>query len=502
MKVGAPLGRTALHPVATNLERLSMTTSIRTRRRAPVRQRNLDLQSAVSPEAIVARIPNDPNDGLALTIEYRAPGDLTPPPRQLRKISKRQDATIRAGIRSFGNLNPILIDGEGQVICGEARWRAAIDLSLEQVPTVTVTHLNEAQLRLFRIAEERVVELSEWDDEAMRAEFKELSELDLSLDVNLELSGFSTSEIDQLTIEPVEKAPSSERHPSHAPVTQRSDLWQLGDHKLYCGDGLEEESYAILMGDERAQMAFADAPYNLPMATISGQDREEFAQASGEMSSGEFTTFLRSAFMLMARFSEDGAIHFQCMDWRHCREMLDAGEAAYNALKNLIIWDKQTGGQGSFYRSQHEMIWAWKVGTASHINNFGLGKTGRYRTNVWSCPGQNSFHRFRGEELASHPTVKPEALVADALRDCSHRGGIVLDGFGGSGSTLLAAEHTGRRARLIEIEPRYCDVTIERWQAKTSCEAVHVESGKTWREMAAMRGVDLSVCETSEGEAS
>lgn len=467
-----------------------------------MRQRNLDLQSAVSPEAISARVPNDPNDGLALEITYRAPGDLTPPSRRLRKLSKRQDAAIRSAISNFGNVNPILIDAQDRIVCGEARWRAAIDLGLEAVPTIVVSHLNEAQLRLYRIAEERVVELSEWDEEALKLEFTELAELDLSFNLNLELSGFAMSEIDQLMIGPIENSSTSTRPPSHAPVTRRGDLWQLGEHRVYCGDALEEQSYQVLMGDERAQLVFCDPPFNQPMRNISGRDWEEFEMASGEMSREEFTTFLRTAFLLMASFSQDGAIHFQCMDYRHMREMLDAGEAAYRELKNLIIWDKQSGGQGSFYRNQFEMIWAWKVGTASHINNFGLGETGRYRTNIWSCPGQNSFHRDRDEELAMHVTVKPLVLVADALRDCSHRGGIVLDAFGGSGSTLLAAEHTGRRARLIEIEPRYCDVTIERWQAKTSSEALHVDTGMAWREMAATRGVDLAAGEPSDGEAS
>lgn len=473
----------------------------RVRRRTRVRQRSLDLQSSASPDAVAARIPNDPNDGLGLEIVYRASGDLTPPERRLRKVSKRQDAAIRAGIANFGMLNPILINGGGQIICGEARWRAAIDLGLEQVPTITATHLSEAQLRLYRVAEERVVELSEWDEGALRLEFQELAELDLSFDLNLELSGFATSEIDDLLIESAEASPAPAKRATHPAVTKPGDMWQLGEHRLYCGDALAEESYAILMGENRAQIAFVDAPYNLPMATISGQVREEFAQASGEMSAEEFTVFLRTAFMLMARFSEDGAIHFQCMDWRHCREMLDAGEAVYSALKNLIIWDKGTGGQGSFYRSQHELIFAWKVGEATHINNFGLGETGRYRTNSWRYPGNNSFHGSRDDELAAHPTVKPVAMIADALRDCSHRGGILLDAFGGSGSTLLAAEHTGRRARLIEIEPIYCDVTIERWQSKTDRDAVHVETGMTWREMAADRGIDLAAGEACEGEA-
>ena len=218
------------------------------------------------------------------------------------------------------------------------------------------------------------------------------------------------------------------------------------------------------MGEERAQIVFCDPPYNQPMRNISGRERSEFAMAFGEMDSAQYTSFLTSAFTLMAQYSLDGAIHYLCIDWHHQREMLDAGEAVYPQQRNLVVWNKLSGGQGRFYRSQHELIYVWQVGNATPINNFGLGETGRDRTNVWDCKGNNTFHSGRDEELAAHPTVKPMALVADALRDCSHRGGIVLDAFGGSGSTLIAAEHTGRRARLIEIDPTYCDVTIERWQ--------------------------------------
>jgi hypothetical protein len=246
---------------------------------------------------------------------------------------------------------------------------------------------------------------------------------------------------------------------------------------------------------------FCDPPYNQPMRNISGQAREDFAMAAGEMDSAQYTSFLMSAFTLMAQYSLDGAIHYLCIDWHHQREMLDAGEAVYPQQRNLVVWNKLSGGQGRFYRSQHELIYVWQVGNATPINNFGLGETGRYRTNVWDCKGNNTFHASRDEELALHPTVKPVALIADALRDCSHRGGIVLDAFGGSGSTLMAAEHTGRRARLIEIDPTYCDATIERWQAKTGQEAVHVESGKSWSELASERGGDPCVPgDTDEGE--
>lgn len=368
-----------------------------------------------------------------------------------------------------------------------------MDLGLVEVPTITISHLSDEQMRLYAIAEERLGELGEWDEDALRLEFAELSEFDLNLDLHLELSGFTMSEIDDLLIEPDEPGDTLPGLPSRPPVCVPGDIWQLGEHKLLCGDALQEQSYIALMGEERAQIVFCDPPYNQPMRNISGRDREEFAMASGEMSAEEFSAFLRTSFDLMARYSADGAIHYQCMDWQHQREMLDAGEQVYSRLRNLVVWNKRSGGQNSFYRSQHELIYVWQVGEGPPINNFGLGETGRYRTNVWDYVGNNSFHASRDDELAAHPTVKPVALIADALRDCSQRGGIVLDAFGGSGSTLMAAEHTGRRARLIEIDPGYCDTTIERWQAKTDQEAVHEESGKSWREIAEDRGVALSV---------
>jgi DNA modification methylase len=468
--------------------------------RARTRRRIVDLQNTSSLQSAAPSLPNDPNDGLALQVEYRPLSKLTPPPRRLRKANKRQDAAIRAIIANFGNLDPILIAPGGRIICGYARYRAAVDLGLAEVPTITVSHLSEEQLRLYAIAEEKLGELGEWDQDALRLEFTELSELDLSLDLNLELTGFTMSEIDDVLVEKDVPGDTLPGFPSHAPVCVPGDTFQLGEHRLYCGDALQEQSYITLMGDERAQIVFCDPPYNQPMRNISGRNREEFAMASGEMNGEEFTSFLRTSFMLMARFSEDGAIHYQCMDWAHAREMLDAGEAVYSRLRNQVVWNKGTGGQGCFYRSQHEFIYVWQVGEGPPINNFGLGETGRYRTNVWDYQGNNSFHSSRDDELASHPTVKPVALIADALRDCSHRGGIVLDAFGGSGSTLIAAEHTGRRARLIEIDPGYCDTTIERWQAKTGQEAVHLESGKTWSEIAVERGVDLCVPGDSDRE--
>jgi len=442
--------------------------------------------------------PNGLDNRLELAICYVDPDSLKPPARLLRKNGSRQSNAIAASIRAFGFLNPILVDDKSQVVCGHARWLAAKDLGLNEVPVICAAHLSPEQLRLYALAENRCGELGEWDRSALKMEFAELAPLTFDCNFNLELSGFTTAEIDLALADDPDGAEGEPADlaldPMATPVSRHGDLWRLGQHRLLCGNALAEESYAALMGEGRAQMIFCDAPYNLPARTISRAGKGgpgDFAMASGEMTRAEFTAFLGKAFKLMARFSIDGSIHFQCMDWKHQREMLDAGYEAYTELKNLVVWDKGTGGQGACYRSQHELIYVWKNGTSRHINNFGLGETGRYRTNVWAYRGNNSFHRDRLKQLATHATVKPLALVADAIRDCSHRGAVILDAFGGSGTTLLAAEHTGRQARLIELEPRFCDATVRAWQERTGREAILDATGQTWADVAAIRGVDV-----------
>jgi len=259
------------------------------------------------------------------------------------------------------------------------------------------------------------------------------------------------------------------------------DLWQLGKHRLICGSALERATLELLMDDDLAAMVFTDPPYNVPIDGHVGNSgkikHREFVMASGEMSVGEFTEFLKSAFKNMASFSVEGSIHYVCMDWRHMAEMLAAGQVVYSELKNLIVWVKDNGGMGSFYRSRHELVFVFKKGTARHQNNFGLGEHGRYRTNVWEYRGINSLHAQRGEELAMHPTVKPVEMIADAILDVSGRGEIVLDPFGGSGSTLMAAEQTGRCAYLIELDPLYCDTILARWEAATKGQAEQLLCG-------------------------
>jgi DNA modification methylase len=220
------------------------------------------------------------------------------------------------------------------------------------------------------------------------------------------------------------------------------------------------------MQGEAARLVFSDPPYNVKIdGHVGGSGKikhREFAMASGEMNDAEFTAFLTTAFQNLADVSMDGSIHYLCMDWRHMNEMLTAGQGGHDKLKNPIVWVKDNGGMGTFYRSRRELIFAFKKGYASHVNTFELGQHGRYRTNVWQYRGVNTMRAGRKEELKLHPTVKPVQMIADAIRDVSGRGEIVLDVFGGSGSTLIAAERTGRRGYLVELDPTYCDRILTR----------------------------------------
>jgi DNA modification methylase len=266
-----------------------------------------------------------------------------------------------------------------------------------------------------------------------------------------------------------------------APVARAGDLWILGDHRLLCGNALDADSYDQLLGTDKADMMFADPPYNVPIAGhVSGLGatrHADFAMASGELSPAEFEGFLKTALGHAANRSVDGAIHYVCIDWRHQRELLAAGDQVYSELKALCVWNKSNAGMGSLYRSKHELIFVFKVGKGAHVNNIALGRYGRHRSNVWDYVGQNAMNGTGKGKLGLHPTVKPVAMIADAMRDCSNRGGLILDPFGGAGTTLIAAERTGRRARVIELDPLYVDVSIERWQHFTGGTAINADSG-------------------------
>lgn len=207
------------------------------------------------------------------------------------------------------------------------------------------------------------------------------------------------------------------------------------------------------------------------------------------MGQAQFQTFLDATLGPAAAMVRDGAIAFVCMDWRHIGELLAAGQVVFDELKNICVWAKTNGGMGSLYRSQHELVFVFKRGRAPHRNNVELGRHGRNRTDVWTYAGANAFGTAREAELAIHPTVKPVALIEDAIKDVSSRGDLVLDPFGGSGSTLIAAERCGRVARLIEIDPLYCDTIIQRFEAYTGKQALHEASGNSYEALREVRSM-------------
>ncbi len=428
----------------------------------------------------------------SLTVEHVSVEALKPHLRNARTHSKEQIRQIARSIETFGWTNPVLMDAEGNVIAGHGRVEAAKVMGLKEVPAIRIDHMSEAQKRAYVIADNRLAEKAGWNRELLALELKDLIEIE-GLDLDVMSMGFEMAEIDVLIgdlntgagEEESEDIPVPEA--GVPPVSQLGDLWALGPHRLLCGDARNPTHLEKLMDGAKAEMVFTDPPYNVPISGhVSGlgsRTHEEFAMAVGEMSEAEFTGFLTEVLSNMAAVSNQGAIHFVCMDWRHLYELLSAGREAYDRLCNLCVWTKTNGGMGSLYRSQHELVAVFRHGDVPHINNVELGRHGRYRTNVWPYAGMNSFGAERDEALAAHPTVKPVALVEDAILDCSRRGGIVLDGFSGSGTTLIAADRAGRRGYGLELEPCYVDVTLRRFRNATGTDPVHVASGLTFSQL-------------------
>jgi len=414
---------------------------------------------------------------------------LRPPPRNARTHSKSQIRQISRSIREFGATNPIVADPTGEIIAGHGRWLAAQQIGLQSFPVMWVFGLTAHQKSALRLADNKIAENAGWNMEILAAELENLTAVSFDATV----TGFSAPEID-LIIEGAAHGSSDPRADvvvqieGAAPaVSQPGDMWECGKHRILCGDACEAASYDVLLGGELAQMVFTDPPYNVRIAGHAGGlgaiQHREFAMASGEMSSDEYSAFLGRFLRLAAAHSANGSIHFVCMDWRHTPEILHAANAANLTWKNLCVWKKAAIGMGTFYRSQHELVFVLKNGDAPHINNFELGQHGRTRTNVWEYSAAAAPDINRTEALAIHPTVKPAALVADAIKDCSTRGAVVLDPFGGSGTTLIAAEMTGRRARLVELDPYYVDSAVRRWERYSRTEAHHVTSHRTFSQM-------------------
>jgi DNA modification methylase len=424
-------------------------------------------------------------------IEYRSPRSLKPHPNNVRNHSGEQLRRLAKSIKEFGFTNPALIDENDLILAGHARILAAKTLGLSKIPVIVLHGLSEDLKRAYVLADNKIAEMAGYDLPALAVELQNLSELFAKGGLDLSLTGFDPAEIDALLVDLAD--------PEHEPddelpaittkaVSKPGDLWLLGErHRLLCDDS-RRANYDRLMATTRAAMVCTDPPYNVSIPKTVGRGRAKhrnFAMASGEMSPAEFTDFLVATLSPAAKYSLNGALHYVCMDWRHYGELLKAGEQIYDELVNVVVWCKTNGGQGSFYRSQHEEIFVFRAGSASHLNNVKLGRHGRNRSNVWTYAGSNSFRSGRSADLAAHPTVKPVALVADAMRDCTRRDDIVLDPFMGVGTTILAAERVGRCGYGIEIDPIYVDAAIRRWQRTTGADAILEGTRRTFDKIAA-----------------
>jgi DNA modification methylase len=435
-----------------------------------------------------------------MKIEVMPVNELRPYPNNARTHSKKQIRQIANSIKTFGFCNPVLIDDAKQIIAGHGRVEAAKLLGIDAVSTCRLSHLSEAEKRAYILADNKLAEKAGWDKELLAIELQGL----IDLDVEIELTGFEMPEID-LILEDAREANGASsgpeddvpQYPSGPVVSQAEDLWLLGNHRLLCADARDPTAYESLLEGAKAEFVLTDPPYNVVIdGNVCGLGRirhRDFAMGCGEMNEAEFIAFLETVFERLAENTVDGSIHQICMDWRHMWEMLAAGRKVYGELKNLCVWNKGNAGMGSFYRSKHELVFVWKSGAAAHTNNFELGQHGRNRTNVWDYAGISSLRAGRLEELAMHPTVKPVALVADAIKDCSRRGALVLDAFCGSGTILVAAERTGRKARALELDPAYVDVGVRRWQTYTGKAAVLAASGETFETIEEQRAAKPAV---------
>jgi DNA modification methylase len=432
------------------------------------------------------------------TIVCQAIAKLRSNLQNARKHSRHQVRQIAESIKAFGFTNPVLVDAGNQIVAGHGRVEAAKLLGMEEVPTIRLDRLTREQIRAYVIADNKLALNAGWDTEILAIELENLLKLD-GADFDVRITGFEIPEIDLILLEAKAASTAEEAVPEpeldHEPIAELGDLWLLGKHRLICGNSLHQATYGSLLGSRRAAMVFTDPPYNVRIdghATGNGAIRHrEFAMASGELTAAEFTAFLDRSLSMLSQFSTNGSVHFFCMDWRHIGELLAAGKNNYDELLNICIWVKNQGGMGSFYRSQHELVLVFRKGKGPHRNNIFLGKFGRNRTNVWQYPGIQTLSKQseEGNLLALHPTVKPVAMVADAILDCTARGDIVLDAFLGSGTTLMAAERVSRICYAIEIDPLYVDVAIRRWQKYTGEAAIHSTTTKQFSEITSEREV-------------
>ena len=427
------------------------------------------------------------NKSQPLSIIYVPIEKLKLNPENPRIHNKKQLRQIARSIKAFGFNVPILVDEKGQVVGGHGRVGAAKLLGISELPTIRLDHLTQTQVTAFAIADNRLTENARWNDKILAEQLKLLSETDLNFTVDV--TGFEMGEVDVLieslapvcegADDPADAIPETE---TARPVTKPGDLWLLGRHRVYCGNSLSESSFLALMQNSRSQVVITDPPYNQAVNSIRPN---EFKMAAGETGGSDFVDFLSQVFGLLTSHSISGSLHYIFMDWRHMREILAAGNHAYAELMDVCIWVGNEGNTRSLYRSQHKLVFVFKSGQDKHRDNARPSQFRRHRTNVWNCSDVNSSSRTMegGNLLELHPTVKPVSLVADAIMDCTSRHDVILDPFLGTGTTVIAAERTGRVCYGIELDPQYVDTIVRRWQAFTGLVATHAVSGRSFADL-------------------
>ncbi len=412
-------------------------------------------------------------NNLKISVNYSPLKDLTIKHKNVKKYTAQEIAITAKVLKRFGLILPVLVDKKKQISFGEHLFMAAEKLGMSEVPTIEITHLSENEIQMFALAMNKILMMGELQIEELKIDIKKWL-FDTTLEITPDELGFSSIEMDNLLFTfDVESSDSEIQELKNlskvARVVQKGDLIQLGQHRLYCADALQAENYQTLLGEETADIVITDPPYNVKIGgnVTKRKNHKEFVQASGEMTSAEFTEFLNKSAKNLAAYSKKGSVQYIFMDWKHISEIKDACKDVYHKLLNICVWNKKQGGMGSFYRSQHEFCFVYQNGPGAYKNNINLGKNGRNRSNVWNYQGMNISNKQSKKLGNLHPTVKPLAMLVDILLDASDYGDIVLDCFGGSGSTLMAAQQCGRRARIIEISPEYCDVIIYRWEELT-----------------------------------
>ena len=464
---------------------------------------------ARKPKAHDTKPPSKSRSFLA-KVALRSTEEIHSNPRNVRTHSKKQIRQIARSIEEFDFLNPILVDERGVVLAGHGRLEAARLLDLAEVQVIEIAHLSDAEKRAYVLADNKLAENAGWDRELLALELGELAIFLTEINLDVELTGFSTGEIDLLQRDHAadERDPADEVDFATRPqVAKRGDVWQLGTrhkHRIACGDARSATDMAKLNGAAAADMVITDPPYNVRIRGHAGcrgkTQHDEFAFASGEMTTpDEYRAFLKSTVGHMVSVTRLGGLIYIFIDWRHVEDVLQVCQALDLVLRNICIWSKTTPGQGSFYRSAHEMIVVAQVPGGEATNNIQLGRHDRNRSNVWSYPGVNTFKVGKDDDLAVHPTVKPVMMIAEAIKDASARGAVILDPFLGSGSTLLACEKVGRTCHGLEYEPRYVDVAIRRWQQFTGQDAILLEHADEINERAEeaegpSEGVQTSLC--------